>query len=221
MKKTPSCFRIAQGEPENEFPSQIGSRCRLRRSEMKLSRSKVAEMIGVSLSTLQAWENQEREPTASDILKLASVLRVDVSWLLTGQATIKTKDTNTNKDADSHNESLLNEMLSILRRTNSHDKEVLINSFYDIGIKGILSKLQQPDDQHSQPEREYTREEQEAMLRALPISEKVKNTASLALALGDDANQEILEILDDVKRRFSPEGGATSTPDPSLKQKAG
>ncbi|EIF9059096.1 hypothetical protein ACEO2S_004576 [Salmonella enterica] len=59
------------------------------------------------------------------------------------------------------------------------------------------------------------------MLRALPISEKVKNTASLALALGDDANQEILEILDDVKRRFSPEGGATSTPDPSLKQKAG
>ncbi|ECA2706032.1 helix-turn-helix transcriptional regulator [Salmonella enterica subsp. enterica] len=223
MKKTPSCFRVAQGEPENEFPSQIGSRCRLRRSEMKLSRSKVAEMIGVSLSTLQAWENQEREPTASDILKLASVLRVDVSWLLTGQATIKTKDTNTNKDVDSHNESLLNEMLSILRRTNSHDKEVLINSFYDIGIKGILSKLQQPDDQRSQPEREYTREEQEAMIMALPVRESLKTAFARGVAVGEAADREILRILESHERGVSPGSvsDATETPDPSLKQKAG
>ncbi|EBX1725470.1 TPA: helix-turn-helix transcriptional regulator [Salmonella enterica] len=223
MKKTPSCFRVAQGEPENEFPSQIGSRCRLRRSEMKLSRSKVAEMIGVSLSTLQAWENQEREPTASDILKLASVLRVDVSWLLTGQATIKTKDTNTNKDVDSHNESLLNEMLSILRRTNSHDKEVLINSFYDIGIKGILSKLQQPDDQRSQPEREYTREEQEAMIMALPVRESLKTAFARGVAAGEAADREILRILESHERGVSPGSvsDATETPDPSLKQKAG
>ncbi|EBQ9797686.1 XRE family transcriptional regulator, partial [Salmonella enterica subsp. enterica serovar Kottbus] len=221
MKKTPSCFRVAQGEPENEFPSQIGSRCRLRRSEMKLSRSKVAEMIGVSLSTLQAWENQEREPTASDILKLASVLRVDVSWLLTGQATIKTKDTNTNKDVDSHNESLLNEMLSILRRTNSHDKEVLINSFYDIGIKGILSKLQQPDDQRSQPEREYTREEQEAMIMALPVRESLKTAFARGVAVGEAADREILRILESHERGVSPGSvsDATETPDPSLKQK--
>ncbi|ECF2420297.1 XRE family transcriptional regulator [Salmonella enterica subsp. enterica serovar Newport] len=223
MKKTPSCFRVAQGEPENEFPSQIGSRCRLRRSEMKLSRSKVAEMIGVSLSTLQAWENQEREPTASDILKLASVLRVDVSWLLTGQATIKTKDTNTNKDVDSHNESLLNEMLSILRRTNSHDKEVLINSFYDIGIKGILSKLQQPDDQRSQPEREYTREEQEAMIMALPVRESLKTAFARGVAAGEAADREILRILESHERGVSPGSvsDAKETPDPSLKQKAG
>ncbi|EDL0055584.1 hypothetical protein CLC61_24780, partial [Salmonella enterica subsp. enterica serovar Kottbus] len=215
MKKTPSCFRVAQGEPENEFPSQIGSRCRLRRSEMKLSRSKVAEMIGVSLSTLQAWENQEREPTASDILKLASVLRVDVSWLLTGQATIKTKDTNTNKDVDSHNESLLNEMLSILRRTNSHDKEVLINSFYDIGIKGILSKLQQPDDQRSQPEREYTREEQEAMIMALPVRESLKTAFARGVAVGEAADREILRILESHERGVSPGSvsDATETPD--------
>lgn len=223
MKKTPSCFRVAQGEPENEFPSQIGSRCRLRRSEMKLSRSKVAEMIGVSLSTLQAWENQEREPTASDILKLASVLRVDVSWLLTGQATIKTKDTNTNKDVDSHNESLLNEMLSILRRTNSHDKEVLINSFYDIGIKGILSKLQQPDDQRSQPEREYTKEEQEAMIMALPVRESLKTAFARGVAAGEAADREILRILESHERGVSPGSvsDAKETPDPSLKQKAG
>lgn len=223
MKKTPSCFRVAQGEPENEFPSQIGSRCRLRRSEMKLSRSKVAEMIGVSLSTLQAWENQEREPTASDILKLASVLRVDVSWLLTGQATIKTKDTNTNKDVDSHNESLLNEMLSILRRTNSHDKEVLINSFYDIGIKGILSKLQQPDDQRSQPEREYTREEQEAMIMALPVRESLKTAFARGVTAGEAADREILRILESHERGVSPGSvsDAKETPDPSLKQKAG
>ncbi|MLO55671.1 XRE family transcriptional regulator [Salmonella enterica subsp. enterica] len=227
MKKTPSCFRVAQGEPENEFPSQIGSRCRLRRSEMKLSRSKVAEMIGVSLSTLQAWENQEREPTASDILKLASVLRVDVSWLLTGQATIKTKDTNTNKDVDSHNESLLNEMLSILRRTNSHDKEVLINSFYDIGIKGILSKLQQADEvatgQYGQPERQYTREEQEAMIMALPVRESLKTAFARGVAAGEAADREILRILESHERGVSPGSvpDATETPDPSLKQKAG
>ncbi|AUM42005.1 helix-turn-helix domain-containing protein [Salmonella enterica] len=174
---------------------------------------------GVPVSTLNNYLHKGTEPSFKVVCLISNKEQVSLNWLAYGrddavmQPSSRPAETINATDNDLANE--------LLRRAHPADKEKLVNAICDIGIKGILSKLQQPEAQHSQPEREYTREEQEAMLRALPISEKVKNTASLALALGDDANQEILEILDDVKRRFSPEGGATSTPDQSLKQKAG
>lgn len=85
MKKSCDNLHVNQSKPENGFETMLGIRCRQRRDELKLSRNKVADMVGVSLSTLQAWENQEREPTASDIIKLANALSVSASWLLSGE----------------------------------------------------------------------------------------------------------------------------------------
>lgn len=85
MKKLCDNLHVNQSKPENGFETMLGIRCRQRRDELKLSRNKVADMVGVSLSTLQAWENQEREPTASDIIKLANALSVSASWLLSGE----------------------------------------------------------------------------------------------------------------------------------------
>lgn len=85
MKKSCDNLHVNQCKPENGFETMLGIRCRQRRDELKLSRNKVADMVGVSLSTLQAWENQEREPTASDIIKLANALSVSASWLLSGE----------------------------------------------------------------------------------------------------------------------------------------
>lgn len=87
MKKSCDNLHVNQCKPENGFETMLGIRCRQRRDELKLSRNKVADMVGVSLSTLQAWENQEREPTASDIIKLANALSVSASWLLSGECT--------------------------------------------------------------------------------------------------------------------------------------
>ena len=71
-------------KPEIEFNATIGDRIRSGRDNLKMSRQAVSDMAGIALSTLQAWENSEREPTASNILKLAEVLNLDPSWLLTG-----------------------------------------------------------------------------------------------------------------------------------------
>ncbi|WP_080206620.1 helix-turn-helix domain-containing protein [Salmonella enterica] len=178
-----------------------------------------ADVWNVPKSTLNNYFYRGSHPRMDVIQRIAHKEGVSVEWLLgkcdikpTGEQMVSIETINEKKMNDDL------QIISLLHMVSSEDKRALLKAIFEIGIKGILSRLQQAD---GQPEREYTREEQEAMLRALPINEKVKNTASLALALGDDANQEILEILDDVKRRFSPEGGATSTPAPSLKQKAG
>lgn len=179
---------------------------------------------GLSFSTLNNYITRGTEPSFIAMQAIAHAEGISLDWLAFG-----TRDSYKNQEtqyvpmqsiesAGVDDNEFVNELL---RRATPADKEKLVNAICDIGIKGILSKLQQPETQHSQPKREYTREEQEAMLRALPISERVKNTASLALALGDDAHKEILEILEDVKRRYPPEGSAASTPDSSLKQKAG
>ncbi|EMO1733892.1 helix-turn-helix domain-containing protein [Salmonella enterica] len=86
MKKEQVLLQGKCNEPENRLFSGVGTRSRLRREELNLSRSKVAKLINVSLSTLQAWENQEREPSASDILRLSEALGVSASWLLCGEA---------------------------------------------------------------------------------------------------------------------------------------
>lgn len=73
-------------KPVNELKSEIGSRIRAKREALRLSRQVVSEGIGVALSTLQAWENDEREPTASHVLKLSIYLDTSVEWLLTGSS---------------------------------------------------------------------------------------------------------------------------------------
>lgn len=71
-------------KPENESSSEIGKRIRAQREALKLSRQAVATFVGVAQSTMQAWENIEREPSATNILRLSECLKVTVEWLVTG-----------------------------------------------------------------------------------------------------------------------------------------
>ncbi|GJL33209.1 repressor [Enterobacter hormaechei] len=71
-------------KPENELKSEIGTRIRTRREVLKLSRNYVAAKLSVALSTLQAWENEEREPSATHILRLSELLKASVEWLVAG-----------------------------------------------------------------------------------------------------------------------------------------
>ncbi|EJZ5966919.1 helix-turn-helix domain-containing protein [Salmonella enterica] len=177
---------------------------------------------GVPVSTLNNYLHKGTEPSFKVVCLISNKEHVSLNWLAYGQDEATKSSLQPMETAGNDHNDLANELL---RRAQSADKEKLINAICDIGIKGILNKLQQSDEGVTgQAEREYTMEEQEAMLRALPISERAKNTAILALALGDDAQKEIFEILEDFKRRIAPEGNADNTavtPDPSLKQKAG
>ena len=71
-------------KPENELKSGIGKHIRALREGKKLSRQAVADYVGVALSTLQAWENEEREPSATNIMRLSEFLDTSVELLVTG-----------------------------------------------------------------------------------------------------------------------------------------
>ncbi|AKO31568.1 transcriptional regulator [[Haemophilus] ducreyi] len=63
----------------------MGNRIRDEREKAGRSRNELADTLGLSLSTLQLWETNEREPQASMIITIAEELGVSPSYLLTGE----------------------------------------------------------------------------------------------------------------------------------------
>ncbi|ECH1487632.1 helix-turn-helix transcriptional regulator, partial [Salmonella enterica subsp. enterica] len=186
---------------------------RLKEAMRGMSNHEIARRSGLSEAAIRKYVKGESYPTIDNAAKVADACGVSLSWLLTEQESSRLSiNDNTNHSSRASNkthtkktdQATIDGISLLLSGVASSDAQSLFQALCNVGIKGILNKLQQPDDQRSQPKREYTREEQEAMLRALPISEKAKNTASLVLALGDDAQKEIFEILEDFKRRIAP-----------------
>lgn len=60
----------------------LGQRLRVLREEEGLSREKAAAAVHITSRTLQRYENDEREPTASIILALARYFGVTTDYLL-------------------------------------------------------------------------------------------------------------------------------------------
>lgn len=65
--------------------SLIGNRIREYRERLNLTRPELAKAVDVSLSALQGWEMNEREPQASMIITIAKELGVTPNYLLTGE----------------------------------------------------------------------------------------------------------------------------------------
>ncbi len=197
---------------------------RLKAAMKGMSNSELARRSGISEGAIRKYITGESYPAINNAMKVADACNVPLPWLLLGDDCSLSPSDHISKNSTTTTDKATSMFVCLLSMVSEQDRNALAIAASEIGIKGILSKLQQADTVTVAPEREYTREEQEAMLRALPISERAKNTASLVLALGDDAQKEIFEILEDFKRRIAPEGNAdnpTVTPDPSLKQKAG
>lgn len=60
----------------------LGDKLKILRVNQKLSRKQVAERIGVSLSMVGLYETGERQPSLTAIVKLASLYKVSVDYLL-------------------------------------------------------------------------------------------------------------------------------------------
>ncbi|GMB00398.1 helix-turn-helix transcriptional regulator [Pelosinus sp. IPA-1] len=60
----------------------LGKRIKLFRNQLRKSQKEIESITGIPQTTLSGWENDNSEPAASDIIKLASVLRVTVNDLL-------------------------------------------------------------------------------------------------------------------------------------------
>ncbi|EIX5205896.1 helix-turn-helix domain-containing protein [Salmonella enterica] len=180
----------------------------------------IAEIWGIPRSTLNNYFYRGSTPKVEALKKIALVENVSFEWLISGNGEQPQQPQQPQQPTLSIDDALTNEISSLLRRASSKDKECLLSIICDIGIKGILSKLQQPDAQH---EREYTTQELETMIMALPVRESLKTAFARGITAGEDADKEILRILESHQQGLSPEGSGnkTTTPAPPLKQKAG
>jgi transcriptional regulator with XRE-family HTH domain len=60
----------------------VAEKIRKKRKEIHISQVQLAYVIGVSDKTLRRWELGEREPSASELLKLAAALNTSVAYLV-------------------------------------------------------------------------------------------------------------------------------------------
>ena len=97
IKNSYGVFKVMKVKFKNT--SLIGNRIREERERIGKSRNELADRLGLSLSTLQLWETNEREPQASMIIVIAKELGVSPSYLLTGE-TNETLDEKSDKIAE-------------------------------------------------------------------------------------------------------------------------
>lgn len=68
----------------------LGNKLKTARTNTKLSRKQVAELIGVSASTIGLYETGMRFPTLPNLVKLATHYKVSVDYLLDCNTSTKT-----------------------------------------------------------------------------------------------------------------------------------
>lgn len=67
-----------------EDAATFGDRLAGAREAAGLSQDALAEQLGVQIDSLDAWENDLREPRANRLNMLSGLLGVSLRWLLTG-----------------------------------------------------------------------------------------------------------------------------------------
>ncbi|WP_224815201.1 helix-turn-helix domain-containing protein [Hasllibacter sp. MH4015] len=63
----------------------FGDRVTGAREAASLGQAELAKRLGVKIKTIRAWENDQAEPRANKLGKLAGILGVSMMWLLSGQ----------------------------------------------------------------------------------------------------------------------------------------
>lgn len=69
----------------SEDAATFGDRLAGARDAAGLSQAALAKQLGVKLSTMDAWENDVKEPRANRLQMLSGMLGVSLVWLLTGE----------------------------------------------------------------------------------------------------------------------------------------
>ena len=69
----------------SEDAATFGDRLAAAREAQGLDQRALAARLGVKLSTVQRWEDDQSEPRANKLIALAGILNVSMRWLLTGE----------------------------------------------------------------------------------------------------------------------------------------
>jgi len=68
-----------------EDAATFGDRLAAARETVGLTQAGLAERLGVKEATMQAWEDDLKEPRANRLQMLSGMLNISITWLLTGQ----------------------------------------------------------------------------------------------------------------------------------------
>ena len=69
----------------SDAAATFGDRLSAAREAIGMDQRTLATRLGVKLSTIQRWEDDQSEPRANRLVMLAGVLNVTMRWLLTGE----------------------------------------------------------------------------------------------------------------------------------------
>lgn len=97
----------------------IGKRIKEFRNKYKYTQTELAEKVGVTKSTIAAYENDSRTPSYDVLIKLANVFRVKVDSLLVERVTY-TLDAG---DLTREQIEILETLISTFRRTNRLERQ--------------------------------------------------------------------------------------------------
>ncbi len=59
----------------------LGENIKKRRKEMNLTQEQLSEAVGVHTNTIRKWEKEKSCPSASEVEKIANILKVSVNYL--------------------------------------------------------------------------------------------------------------------------------------------
>ncbi|WP_413178329.1 hypothetical protein [Escherichia coli] len=131
-----------------------------------------------------------------------------MEWLISGKSA--TENNNSQQSPTERTELNL-----LLQRMNTQDLDALLDVFYNIGIKGVLERLQQPTRQAKQAYNDL--DEQENAIRSLNIRESLKDAMCMALDGNEETDKEILRRIESRARTGSPGGETIATPEQETK----
>ena len=111
----------------------IGSRIKELRNQYKYTQTELAEKVGVTKSTIAAYENNSRQPSYEVLIKMADVFNVSTDSLLLDRKESKIDISGLNPSQIS----ILESLVSYFR------KSELLEAFYgndQIDVEGLMKK---------------------------------------------------------------------------------
>jgi transcriptional regulator with XRE-family HTH domain len=132
---------------EKELFKIIGNKIKLRRMELKYSQERLGELLDISYTAIQRYENASAKIPIDNLLKICKILEVDLGYFLKESDYIKSSNP---KLPSSQNNSEYYKHLSMLREIYENKSEDLI-MVVNTGIENVYSALKKQNKHKRNP----------------------------------------------------------------------
>ncbi|SPW34030.1 Helix-turn-helix [Edwardsiella tarda] len=178
---------------------------RLKKAMGNTSKSELARRSGLSEAAVRKYLKGDSYPTIDSAAKVADACGVSLNWLLTGQDGSSDEPEELPqvvKKCDKSEDPIV-VFISLLSFVGSNERKALATLACEIGIKGILDKLQQAQHQPKSAEE---------VIRALNIRESSKDAICMVLAGDESTDREILRRIESRNRARAQGDNTADTP---------